>query len=201
MALRRLYLYLALILGGFAVLSGCKQQSASPAVTTQVFPELSPALDQSLDQRLDAFETTFANGEMGDLVDFMPPKILETLLTQSGVSLAEMKKQLDAVWEQTTALVSINNFEITRDQTSVELASSGRPYKILPTQVEMKIHANKTDAVGISETLAFFENGKWYILRLDEVQMVAIFENVYPDLADIEIMKPIMKIDGNIVQP
>jgi len=138
---------------------------------------------------------------MGGLVEYMPPKIFESLLVQSNLSKEDFKKQLDLVWKQTEAILEIKNFKITRDQKSVKLAEGGRPYKVLPTQVDMRFHETGKEAVAVSETLAFFDKGQWYVLRLDEPQMVALLKTAYPDVAEIEIMKPIMKIDGKLVQP
>ena len=205
MALRRINIILAFLFCTVLVVTGCKQQTSAQTSSVQsigqAYPALSSDLDEALNQSLDAFEATLADENMGGLVEFMPPRIVETMSTQNRVTKAQLIAQLDSTWAQTAALVKINQFEITRDGTKIELASSGRPYKILPTQVDMQILTTDTNAVAESETLAFLENGKWYVVRLDEPQMVAMFETAYPDLNEVEIMKPSMKIDGKLVQP
>jgi len=185
------------LMTGFA----CAQSASSTSVQSET-PSFSTdvtALEATLKVRLDQFETIFVSENISKLSNFTPPKVLNQILSSANVTRAQLDAQVDQVWKMTLQFVEIGEFEIDNTARSVEFLDNGRPYKILPTTTKMKLKANKSEIVSRSETLALVADGEWYIVRLDEPAQVKIFRAEYPDFDNVEVMEPVMLMDGKEV--
>ena len=180
----------------------CKQ--ADPEITkTEAlsFPTDVTALESSLSSRLGEFEDTFNSGQISRLLDFTPPKILTKILIDTNVTRVELNAQIDMVWEQTLQVVGIGAFDLDKTIHPVKFLADGRPYKILPTSTVMTVKANDSEVISKSETLALIENGEWYILRLDDPSQIKIFREAYPGFDDVDVMAPVLIVDGEELTP
>ncbi|MGL5010648.1 MAG: hypothetical protein ACRC6I_12260 [Paracoccaceae bacterium] len=136
-------------------------------------------------ERVDAFNTAFLGGDMAAVFDFMPPKIISSIATQSGMTeealMAAMKEQIDMAM----AMVTIDSFGMDMETASAETTPDGsRTYVLIPTFTEMTVEgAGKMRADG--ETLAFEDEGKWYLVRVDDPAQVQLLTAVYPEFTGV----------------
>lgn len=155
--------------------------SATPA-----FAQDFPAADRAaMTARVDDFNAAFRSGDMAAIFDFMPPKVLSNLATQSGMEeealLAAIKDQIDAAM----AIVTIDSFAMDIDGSTYSVTPDGsRPYALIPTETIMTVEgAGKMRAT--SETLAFADAGIWYLVRIDEAAQVTLLTDAYPEFKGI----------------
>ena len=197
------HIFVALAASSLTIgLSACKDVNSNTSQSkSTAFPTNAASLEASLKVRLDEFESIFESGKISKLFDFTPPKVLSSILGGSNVTRDQLDSQIDQVWEMTMQTVEINAFDIDRTARDVEFLTSGRPYKILPTSVAMKIKGNGSEIISKSETLALIEDGKWYIVRLDEPSQVKIFMETYPEFDSVDVMAPVMTMDGEEITP
>lgn len=180
----------------------CKQADPELTKTEElIFPTDVAVMETSLNHRLDEFEKLLDSGELSKVLDFTPPKVLNKILSGANVTRAELDRQMDQMWKQVLVTVEINGFDLDRNSKDIMFLDNGRPYKTLPTSSTMTIKANRSEVVTRSETLAFIENDEWYIVRLDDPAQVKIFRDAYPDFDDIQVMDPIMTMDGEEITP
>lgn len=176
-------------------LSGC-EKSSSVQAANQAYSSDFVTLENTLNARLNDFEVTFENGNLAKLFDFMPPKVLNKILKSSGVSRTELDQQVAVMWAQTLETVEVGAFTLDKEANGILTLSDGRPYQILPTTTSMRLKVNDSEVVSKSETLAFVDSGEWYVVRLDEAAQVKIFRDAYPEFDAVEVMAPIMTMDG-----
>ncbi len=155
------------------------------ALTPAFAEELSGEDRAAVTSRVDAFNTAFAAGDMAAVFDFMPPKILVALSDQSGLSeedlLAAMEGQIDAAM----ALATIDSFEMDMDTASYQMTPDGsRGYVLIPTETEMTVQG--TGAMkATTDTLAFADEGAWYLVRVDDQAQVQLLTAAYPEFTDV----------------
>ncbi|MGL4238914.1 hypothetical protein [Tabrizicola sp.] len=157
--------------------------------------ELSDEDRAAMTARVDAFKATFAAGDMGAVFDYMPPKLIQALAAQSGMDEATLIELTKAEIEQTMAVVTFDSWSMDLEAATYQMTPDGsRGYMMIPTEALMTIEgAGQIKAVG--ETLVFEDEGKWYLLRIGEPAMNALFQTAYPEFAGItfkpEVMEPV----------
>jgi predicted methyltransferase len=120
-------------------------------------------------------------------------------LKENKVSRDALETQLDALWVQTLETVEIDSMKMDGQFNKIVPLPTGQLYRIIPTEIKMRLKANDSEIVSSSESLAIFEDGDWYFVRLDDANLIKMFHKSYPDFKVVEIMTPTMKIDGQEV--
>ena len=142
------------------------------------------------DQRLAEFETTLNEGRIGDMLDFMPPKLLAEVLKQSGVNQKQMKAALQEGWTQTLDTVTLESFAFG-EPGPIKSTESGRFYRLIPSELTMSMNDDPDTLVdATSETLALTDGGTWYVVRLDQPPQVELFHKSYPEFESVEVAAP-----------
>ena len=190
-----------LILGLIAIslgFSACSDSEVSPTPNVNVI-EITEEITGSFDQRLSGFLSVLDKGEISRTTDYMPPVVLKSLLKENKVSRDALETQLDALWVQTLETVEIDSMKMDGQFNKIVPLPTGQLYRIIPTEIKMRLKANDSEIVSSSESLAIFEDGDWYFVRLDDANLIKMFHKSYPDFKVVEIMTPTMKIDGQEV--
>jgi hypothetical protein len=154
---------------------------ATPAIADPI-PEADRA---AIAGRVDAFDAAFRGGDMAAVFDFMPTKILSNLAAQSGMSedalKTLMKEQIDIAFET----VTIDEFGMDMDTATWAMTPDGsRGYALIPTMTVMTAEGvGKMRSEG--DTLAFADDGKWFLVRVDDPAQVQLLTAVYPEFTGV----------------
>jgi hypothetical protein len=151
-------------------------------LTTPAFSEPIPAADlPAITARVEAFDAAFREGNMAAVFDYMPAKILSNLSTQSGVSEEELKSLMAEQIELAFETVTIDEFGMDMATATWATTPDGsRGYAMIPTFTVMSIEgAGTMRAEG--DTLAFNDDDKWYLVRVDDPAQVQMLTAVYPE--------------------
>jgi hypothetical protein len=155
---------------------------ACALVAAPAFADPIPEADRAaIAARVDAFDAAFKGGDMAAMFDYMPPKVLANLATQSGMSeetlMAAMKEQIDAAFET----VTVDDFGMDMASATWAMTPDGsRGYAMIPTFTVMTVEgAGKMRAEG--DTLSFSDDGKWFLVRVDDPAQVQLLTAVYPE--------------------
>lgn len=179
-----------LLSGGLAA---CNDVETNEQITTDQFPQSVQDEESKLDARVSEFENAFLNNDMSKIVDFIPPKVLKRILSENNTTTAQLKISMDEMWKATLENVAIEKVKLDRSQNNIEVLENGRPYKVILTTLIMSLKDEPSTLITAkSETLAFFDAGEWYIVRLDEPAQIKMFKDEYPDLAKLNLMAPEM---------
>ncbi|MFM2390832.1 MAG: hypothetical protein RLZZ437_2387 [Pseudomonadota bacterium] len=153
---------------------------------TPAFAEPIPDAERAaITQRVDAFNAAFTGGDMAAVFDYMPGKILSSLAAQSGLSeealMAAMKEQIEIAMET----VTIDDFGMDMNAATWATTPDGsRGYAMIPTFTVMTV-----DGVGKmrseGDTLSFEDEGKWFLVRVDDPSQVQLLTASYPEFTGV----------------
>ena len=161
---------------------------AAPALAREVTAQDREAVAGLIEQ-LDA---GMESGDMMSAMDVVPPALFEAMAEAMGLSPEEMRGAIDAALEQAMAGVEIVSHEMRLDDAREGETSEGRPYLLVPTETVMK--AGEDTVRNESDTLALEDGGAWYLVRIDDLNQVAMVQEVYPDFAGVEFPRGRMSV-------
>jgi hypothetical protein len=158
-------------------------------MTAGVFSAWSQALDAQqqadMQARVDSFQAIISKGDMAAVFDYMPPKILELIATQSGVSIDQIKAAAKTEIEEALKTVTFDSFTMDTKAGVAGKLENGLVYMLIPTETKMSVDgAGKVRAT--SETLALNDGGKWYLVRIDTPTQSDLVKKIYPGFASVE---------------
>lgn len=156
---------------------------AAPAFAEELTAEQSAALAE----RVESFDTAMRENDMQEVMGVVPPKVLEKIAAQSGVSvdvlLAAMQEQMDEIMGN----VEIVSFGMNLEGVEYTTFESGIVYGMIPTETVIDLGADAGGKMRAkSETLGLLDGDTWYLVRIDDPGQVAIIKEIYPEFADVE---------------
>lgn len=156
--------------------------------TTQVVAqEITSADRAAIAARVDQFNEAMRNGRIGDTVDFIPPRLLSAIATQSRVSEADLKLAMAAQAVEALKVVKFLSFGMDLPAAKAGVTPDrSRGYMLIPTDtlMEMPDHQHIQSK---STTLAFQDSGQWYLMRVDNAAHLAKLRESYPEFAGVEV--------------
>ncbi|MEP1229991.1 MAG: hypothetical protein ABJG88_04895 [Litorimonas sp.] len=177
------YIAFLLCLNGMVFTTSC-----SPANNHDTKSETLVASSQALRDRVKEFEAIFDSDDIGETMNFIPPKTYEALKKGITATDEEMKNSVNREWKKALETISVESFTFELDENSIQTSSIGRAYTTLPLTMVMGINSDPTKLIkATSTTVALVDAGVWYIVRLDEPSLVGLFKKSYPDLSTIAI--------------
>jgi hypothetical protein len=148
-------------------------------------------LEADLAEKMETFEALFTTGEMGDAIDFLPPKVKAKLLESPDVTIAALKEGAQASWEESIETSPLESIIFDLNAYDVTDASNGHYYKRIPTIVLLENPENPNEISEVrSDTLAIYDADAWHIIRLNGEAHANFFKEVYPEYTDVEIDFP-----------
>lgn len=125
-------------------------------------------------------------GDFAGTLDVIPPAMLTATLERFGVTEDELRQTLDAQMKDVLETVTFQTFSIAVDDAvPAKTPGVGRRYALIPTETVVTVEG----AGGMrshNQTLAVEEQGKWYLIRIDDQGTIDMLRAVYPDFATIE---------------
>ena len=161
---------------------------AAPALAREVTPEDREAVADLIEQ----VDAAMEDGDMMAAMDVVPPALFDAMAEATGLSPEEMREAMDAALEQAMAEVEIVSSEMRLDEAEAAETSSGRPYLLVPTETVME--AGGDTLRNESDTLALEDGGEWYLVRIDDINQIAMVQEVYPDFAGVEFPRGRMSV-------
>ncbi len=106
-----------------------------------------------------------------------------------------------AVEQMKTAMpqVQINAVSYDLEGMTTATTAAARDYAIVSTATAMEMGGAAVKAQG--PALAFEDDGKWYVLRIQSPDQAALLAQVYPDLAAIDLPAPPSLRSNNLSDP
>jgi hypothetical protein len=108
----------------------------------------------------------------------MTPLLLEHYSRKLEVDIKQIKAVIAKKMAMGMRGVKIRSFSM--DQTSINFGelADGTPYALIPTKMLLEIDSQKV--LSISETLGLIDDGKWYLVRIDNLNQVSLIRTLYP---------------------
>lgn len=137
--------------------------------------------DAALQARVDSFQRSISAGDLAASMDIVPPRLLAQIARRFGVKPSEVRAAVEQVFTQTMSGIVIEEFgmDLTRAETRVT-ADGSRTYLLVPTYTVIRVKGGgrfRTD----NHTLAMQDDGRWYLIRIDDLSQVSLLKATYPE--------------------
>ena len=144
---------------------------------------LNPVEQALLQTRIDTYEAARINGDVRTLMSAMPPKVIPAIARETGASAVDVRGMIaDAIAE---AYAQQTFQSITLDLSSAEHGETdtGRAYLLIPTETVVTFQDKGYRLVSV--TLAFQDNGVWYLSRVAEGPPLQTLRLAYPEFETV----------------
>jgi hypothetical protein len=131
------------------------------------------------------FDAAMRGADYAAVAETIPPKVLGFIANKGGMDVEKLREIVIEQMTKALAEVKIEAFSMDLANAEYRELQTGEPYALIPTETVM--NTGETGRFKAkSQTLAFIDDGKWYLLRVNEEQQVAIMRQVYPQFVGVE---------------
>lgn len=136
--------------------------------------------------RVAEFDTVMKAQRYGDVFNFMPPRMFAMISGGSGIEPEKFKDMLAAQMAEAMKMVQLVAFKMDVDAAVPALTPDRkRGYMLIPTETIMEIPGGQR-LRSTSNTVALYEEGVWYLIRIDNAQQIVMLRKVYPEFTGVE---------------
>lgn len=146
--------------------------------------DLTDADRSAIKATVDEFGAAMTTGDLGQIAETIPPRILDHIAGRAGVDVATVRNALVAEMEKLSEQATIAEYRIDEEGMTVARLDDDTPYALLPTETIVRVGGRQARVS--SQTLALRDGEEWYLVRVSDPQQVAILREVYPGFADVE---------------
>lgn len=156
-------------------------------VWTSAFGQEIGAADRAkIEARIEDLERAVTEGDAVAAIEVVPPRLLQAMLTEAGVSRAELDVALRESFAEVLTTVKFLDFGMDVAKATTQQTPDGsRVYLVIPTFTKLKVKdvgKVRTD----TNTLALEDGGEWYLVRIDEAGQVGMLRKVFPEFTGVE---------------
>lgn len=150
-----------------------------------VAAELTAEQRTSLETRIAGFEQGVRDSDMSVVIHGVTDAMLEKIVAPYNMTIDEFVTATQAGYAQALKSIKIVSFTMDLAAALIETTADGVPYALIPT--ESAVDRGLGTILTKSDTLAFLDQGAWYLLRTEDPRMVDLFKKMYPAFAGVEI--------------
>ena len=161
---------------------------AAPAFAREVTAEDREAVSALIAQ----VDAAMESGDVMGAMDVIPPQLTERMAENFGISSEDLVRAMRASLEEAMAEVEIESSEMSLDAAEEGETSTGRPYLMIPTETVMTVAGDTMRNESV--TLALEDEGSWYLVRIDDINQIAMVQDLYPDFAGVEFPRGRMSV-------
>lgn len=147
----------------------------------------------SLSRTVADFDKAFREARYDDVVAVVPPRIVAAIAKKNGVTVEKLKPAMADVITKVLAAVKVESFSIDMGAAEYKELPNGAPYALIPTKTVIDA-GDKGRFAEATFSLAFIDDGKWYVIRVNDVANLMIMRSVYPEFAGVELPGGSMEI-------
>jgi len=155
-----------------------------------------PADDRAaIATRITNFERAFLNGNTREVINVVPPRLIQAIASDAGVSEAQLRTAMTSATRSAMAEIKVVSFGMSLEQAKFMTTPSGRPYGLIPTQTVVQA-PNGIKLQSNNNTLTLEDGGKWHLIRIDDARQINLMRKVYPDFKGVTFPKGTSKVTG-----
>jgi hypothetical protein len=155
------------------------------SVATPAMAEITAAERAEVSSRVAAFSAEVVEMDVAAMFDFLPPKMLQQIATQAGGTVEQLRAAAQAAGQHALQGARISDYAMDVDGATAAVTPDGaRDYLLIPTMVVVEAETMRIRVD--THTLAFRDDGQWYLLRVQEASHIAILRQAYPEFAGVD---------------
>jgi hypothetical protein len=156
-------------------------------ITPALGREISDAERAALKTAVSEFTAAIREGNFKRQISgSLPSRLTGLLAKKGGITAAALQEQMIAILEKNKQTAGIESFVIDIGNAEFAALPSGEPYALIPTTTKIVIGKSRT-ILAKAKTLALLENGKWYLVRVSDAGLAALFREAYPEFAQVSL--------------
>lgn len=154
---------------------------------------LSTADRAGLDARIDQMSGMIEAGQFSAMIEFLPPKVLQTIADTYGVTADEAREASRQMVDELMSQVTIVEYDVDLAGAETFVTPDGsRQYVVLDLNMVMETQGIRVKAV--SPNLAFKDDGVWYIMDVNDPAQAEILRQAYPEFEGVTFQPGTMEI-------
>jgi hypothetical protein len=146
---------------------------------------LAPAEKAALEKTVADFSAAMGAAKFDRVVATVPPRLLAVIATQSKVDPEKLRASMIEVMKQGLATVKLVSYAMDMAQAQHKALANGTPYALVPTKTVLDL-PDGSRLVNASHTVAVLDDGKWYLLSIEQPSQIILFRQAYPDFVNVE---------------
>jgi len=135
--------------------------------------------------RVDSFDAAMKASDMATVMSVIPPKVLDQIAAQYNVTTEQLVEAAQQQIDAAMADIKLVSFGMDLENSDFFTLPDGTHYALIPTETVMDLGEAAGKMRAKSTTLGVLDGDKWYLVRVEDPQQVAIFKQVYPAFADV----------------
>lgn len=139
----------------------------------------------SLADTIATFDAAMRGADYAAVSRTIPPKVLAYIAKSGGLDVEKLREVMIEQMTKALAEIKIEAFSMDLANADYRELSTGEPYVLIPTETIMDA-GDKGRFKAKAQTLALIDDGKWYLLRVNEEKQVTIMRQVYPQFVGVE---------------
>jgi hypothetical protein len=159
--------------------------AAAPALAQDTPKATLSAADRAgLHARIDQMSAMVEAGQYSAMVEFLPPRLIQTIADTFGVTADEAREASLLAVDEIMSEVTILVFDIDRAGAETFVTPDGsRQYVILDLNMLMETQGIRVKAV--SPNLAFKDDGVWYMMDVNDPAQAEFLRKAYPEFEGV----------------
>lgn len=168
--------------------------AAAPALAQEVPKATLSASDRAgLDARIDQMSGMIEAGQFSAMIEFLPPKVLQTIADTYGVTADEAREASRQMVDELMSQVTIVEYDVDLAGAETFVTPDGsRQYVVLDLNMVMETQGIRVKAV--SPNLAFKDDGVWYLMDVNDPAQAEILRQAYPEFEGVTFRPGTMEI-------
>jgi hypothetical protein len=131
------------------------------------------------------FDASMHGADYAAVSKTIPPKVLAYIAGKGGIDVDKLREIMIEQMTKALAEVKLEAFSMDLANADYRELPTGEPYVLIPTETIMDA-GDKGRFKAKAQTLALIDEGKWYLLRVNEDKQVEIMRQVYPQFVGVE---------------
>ncbi|MBA1139991.1 hypothetical protein [Mesorhizobium neociceri] len=131
------------------------------------------------------FDAAMRGADYAAVSKTIPPKVLGFIANKGGMDVEKLREVVIEQMTKALAEVKIEAFSMDLANAEYRELQTGEPYVLIPTETIINA-GDKGRFKAKAQTLALIDEGKWYLLRVNEDKQVTIMRQVYPQFVGVE---------------
>lgn len=137
----------------------------------------------ALKARITAFDQAVETNDVDAIESVVPPRLIASMAQQFGRDPDDLKADMRDAMARAMSQVTVVSYNMALDQATFNETPQGRAFALIPSRIVMKVDG--TTMQGDNHTLAFADEGAWYLVRIDDANQVRFLVKAYPEFKDV----------------
>lgn len=135
----------------------------------------------------DRLERDVRSGDASGALDVLPPKVLAATTHRFGVTEAQLRAAVAAQMAELMTDLTFESVDMDIDgATAGRTPGRGLRYLLIPTATVIALK-DLGRMRSRTHTLALEDDGRWWLVRVEGAEQLAVLREAYPEFADLDV--------------